>query len=70
MSDLSELHVLASRRDPVVQVTTYGVPAAPFHRIVEQLRWDGDVLHVERQVFARGYVKSFDVTVGFVAAVR
>jgi len=35
------------------QITTYGLPSDPFAKIVQKLRLEGDVLHVERTVFAR-----------------
>lgn len=47
------------------KLTTYGGPRDTFTRIVETFRFEGDMMHVERREYARGYVPSIQCVVGF-----
>ena len=63
MNDPTRLNI---PHKPPERITTYGGPKDPFRKIVDEFRLDSDgVLHVNRSVYARGYVDTFDCTVSF-----
>lgn len=68
MNDRDPTH-LRIPSSPVERVTTYGGPKDSYRKMVDEFRLDENgILHVNRSVYARGYVDSFNCTVSFVRA--